>query len=193
MKTTSTLLLTASLVFTSCGGDWYEVLLREHCRLHPGAAECREPVCAQFVGDCMYGPPADSDGDGCPDTCRPGDGGRACVELAVYCAPGSHPADIDGDSCALECEADTVDGGVVACPAIAVLCGPGSHPGDVDGDGCALECLPDTVDAGRVCPAYAPVCPPGSTVIDANGDGCAQECGGCQGPADAGLSPPERP
>ena len=44
--------------------------------------------------------PADFDGDGCLESCKP----VACPPVIVTCPEGQRPADLDGDGCALECE-----------------------------------------------------------------------------------------
>ena len=58
-------------------------------------------ACAPFVGDCAMGSaPADYDGDGCIDGCKP----SACSPVIIDCAPGLTLVDTDGDGCGDTCK-----------------------------------------------------------------------------------------
>ena len=66
-----------------------------------GAALGCTKTCAPFVGDCIKGEePADFDGDGCIDGCKP----KACPPFLADCRQGEEPADLDGDGCTDGCK-----------------------------------------------------------------------------------------
>ena len=67
-----------------------------HCVSVTSAADLACTTCPQFVGDCKQGDlPADLDGDGCIDGCKP----AACPEFLGDCKLGDVPADLNGDGC----------------------------------------------------------------------------------------------
>ena len=58
-------------------------------------------ACPEFLGDCIMGEePADFDGDGCRDGCKP----KSCPPFLGDCRQGDEPADLDGDGCTDGCK-----------------------------------------------------------------------------------------
>jgi hypothetical protein len=61
--------------------------------------ECQ--ACPDFLADCRQGDvPADLDGDGCLDGCKP----ISCPPFLPDCRQGDVPADLDGDGCLDGCK-----------------------------------------------------------------------------------------
>jgi hypothetical protein len=138
-----------------------------------GAGKCG------FAAQCEAGTwPADTDGDGCEDTCAPECrdplaacaapeklAKQECPPVPFACAEGSLPGDTDGDGCDDNCVAGPADLDASAkgecadpaacaepvkqeCPPVPFACAEGSLPGDTDGDGCDDNCVPVCKDPG---------------------------------------------
>ena len=140
---------------------------------------------------------ADSDADGCNDTCvclvdadasgaapRDPSQQRKCgCPFVIDCRAGSHPVDSDADGCGDTCACDDVDATPLpdgsCCPSLA--CPPGAHESDKSGDACPDVCVcGDGTEASAVarpCPCLeAADCPDGLVPSDTNNDACADTC-----------------
>ena len=127
---------------------------------------------------------ADTDGDGCPDTClTPCKGATDCKE-DHYCARPKGHCDAEGT-----CEAKPV-----GCPdVVEPVCG---CDGATWSNGCDASAAGVSVAHGGACDVQVvcvgKVCPDGSEGLDTSGDGCPDTCAvPCQSACDCYAAPVE--
>ena len=119
---------------------------------------------AIFLGCPMGSIQADSDRDGCIDSCAPVN----CDDAPrLLCEGGAVLIDKDGDGCGDYCGYDHDD----PLPCDAIACDPDSRGIDTNRDGCIDKCV------AIECPPIAISCKPGSRPVDGNYDGCVDTCG----------------
>lgn len=128
-----------------------------NCCIDPNNCLCyapNHPISIKMCGcgiviDCKPGlSPADTNGDGCPDTCLCPDGTKPTTtgecKCIGECINGSYCDNpdccIDPNNCLCYAPNHPVSIKMCGC-AIAIDCLPGLVPYDIDGDGCADKCL----------------------------------------------------
>ena len=133
MTTVAMMMTALSLAACTAETTGTDVLNADHGGSNGGGGN----ACPMIAIRCDVGHRlADTNGDGCDDSCEP----VACPAVMFDCAVGTGPADSDGDGCIDSCKPVVPP----ACPAVMFDCADGYGPADRDGDGCIDSCQPVT-------------------------------------------------
>ena len=136
------------------------------CAATPSAAELACKACAPFVGDCKSGEaPADLDGDGCVDGCKP-TSNASCDGVVV--GGVIHVASADGKECTLP-STHCLTKNPLACPQLnpapagwcsgTIVAGPTTYQPSADGKECELASLHCITKDVLSCPQISPRAP----------------------------------